>query len=98
MAFGSGVSAEGGAIYDQGTLDLNGVTVQNNIAQGNMGQSAAGGGIYSSGSLKLEGSSKVQNNQALGGQGRYGGQYMGRVYPGGRGGDGFGGALYISWD
>jgi hypothetical protein len=70
LAFGSGVSAEGGAIYNQGALDLNGVTVQNNVAQGKngitsifplveAGQSAAGGGIYSSGTLTLEGGTKV---------------------------------------
>jgi hypothetical protein len=72
LAFGAGVSAEGGAIYSQGTLLLNGVTVQNNSAQGSPGQSsspgqsAAGGGIYSGGSLTLQGCT-VQNNQALGG-------------------------------
>lgn len=86
LAFGAGSSAEGGAIYNQGTLDLNGVTVQNNIAQGQqgasgvrgtatVGQSAAGGGIYSSGSLTLEGGTSVQDNQALGGRG-------GTVFPG----------------
>jgi hypothetical protein len=72
LAFGAGVSAEGGGIYNQGTLFLNGVTVQNNSAQGSPGQasspgqSAAGGGIYSSGSLTLQGCT-VQNNQARGG-------------------------------
>src|SRR5271166_1558859 len=65
LAFGSGVSAEGGAIYNQGTLDLNGVAVQNNVAQGRVAQPASGGGIYSGGSLTLEGNTKVQNNQAL---------------------------------
>ena len=34
LAFGSGVSAEGGAIDNQGSLTLNDVTVENNIAQG----------------------------------------------------------------
>ena len=34
LASGAGVSAEGGAVYSQGTLDLNGVTVQNNDAPG----------------------------------------------------------------
>jgi hypothetical protein len=86
LAFGSGSAAEGGAIFNQGTLDLNGVTVQNNIAQGQngvngivingqitatAGSSAAGGGVYSSGSLTLEGSTSVMNNQALGGRGGY---------------------------
>jgi hypothetical protein len=90
LAFGGGVSAEGGAIYSQGNLDLNGVTVQNNTAQGKnelilAGQSTAGGGIYSSGALTLEGSTTVQNNQALGGMG-------GR----GMGGSAFGGGLYVA--
>jgi hypothetical protein len=95
LAFGAGVSAEGGAIYNQGTLALNGVTVQNNIAQGsagaflNPGASAAGGGIYSAGSLTLRGST-IQNNQAVGGQG--GDNYSGW----GSGGDGLGGGLYVA--
>jgi hypothetical protein len=106
LALGAGVSAEGGAIYNQGTLTLDGVTVQNNIAQGNngapgqAGQAAAGGGIYSSGSLTLEGSTKVQNNQALGGQGGTGYRTIFRfgrwVHPGGPGGNGIGGGLYVS--
>ncbi len=66
LALGSGVSAEGGGIYNQGTLDLNGVTVQNNTAQGQQQQPASGGGIWSSGSLTLEGGTTVQNNQAVG--------------------------------
>jgi hypothetical protein len=88
------VSAEGGAVYSQGSLDLNGVTVQNNIAQGNggaagkAGQDAAGGGIYSSGSLTLEGGTLIQNNQALGGNGGHN--------PAGPGGNGLGGGLYVS--
>jgi hypothetical protein len=99
LAFGGGVSAQGGAIYNQGTLLLNGVTVQNNSAQGSAGQysagqsvgaqSAAGGGIYSSGALTLQGCT-LQSNQAVGGQGAdtpYGGQW---------GGDGFGGGLYVA--
>ncbi len=99
LAFGAGVSAEGGAVYNQGTMDLNGVTVQNNIAQGGGGrlshsrggdgQAAWGGGIYSSGALTLEGGTQVQNNQALGGQG-------GPGRPGGNGGNGLGGGLYVA--
>jgi hypothetical protein len=76
LAFGSGVSAEGGAIYSQGTLTLNGVTVQSNVAQGSAGvsggagQNAAGGGIYASGgSVTLSGGTLLQDNQALGGSG-----------------------------
>jgi parallel beta-helix repeat protein len=64
LAYGfvGGAETAGGAIFNQGSLALNGVTVQNNIAQGS---SAAGGAICSSGSLTLQGCT-VQNNQALG--------------------------------
>jgi hypothetical protein len=98
-----GISPRGGAVYSQGALDLNGVTVQNNVAQGQnsffhgaSGGSSAGGGIYSSGWLTLEGGTKVQNNQALGGQGgpAYSVFRFGR--PGGPGGNASGGGLYVS--
>jgi hypothetical protein len=72
LAFGDGVSAEGGAIYNQGTLLLNGVTVQNNTAEGYSGIAggfASGGGIYSNGSMTLQGCT-IRNNQAIGGDGR----------------------------
>ena len=82
LAFGSGVAAEGGAVYNQGTLALNGVTVQGNIAQGaagmngtkanpngTNGQGAAGGGIWSNGALTLQRGTLIQNNQAIGGNG-----------------------------
>jgi hypothetical protein len=73
-AVGSASSSEGGAIYNQGTLDLNGVTVQDNLAFGGYdsttaGNDAAGGGVWSSGTLTLENVTKVQNNEALGGDG-----------------------------
>jgi hypothetical protein len=78
FAYGAGTGAEGGAVYNQGALDLNGVTVQGNIAQGYSGQAvgftfipagpAEGGGIYSGGALTLAGTT-VKNNQALGGNG-----------------------------
>src|SRR5262249_33257462 len=65
---GSGSSAEGGAIYNQGSLALTGVTVQNNLVRGadgasatsaahpngGNGQDAAGGGIWSNGALTLQ--------------------------------------------
>jgi hypothetical protein len=82
----------GGAIYNQGTLVLNGVTAQNNSAVGGMfdvldGINAAGGGIYSlGGSVTLEGGTIVQNNRALGGQG----------FGQGVGGNALGGGLYAS--
>jgi hypothetical protein len=90
LAFGAGVSAEGGALYSLGTLDLNGVSVHNNTAQGSTGQSAAGGAIYSGGTLTLEGGSMLQDNLALGGQGAP------SHFQGGSGGDGLGGALYLA--
>src|SRR5262249_41303409 len=58
LALGSDVSAQGGAIYSQGTLSLDTVTVQNSTAQGSAGTTGApgapgsngtaawGGGIY----------------------------------------------------
>src|SRR5437868_14880767 len=58
-------SAQGGAVYSQGTLTLDGVTVQGNAAVGYAGVSvwgpgptgaggdAAGGGVYSAGALAM---------------------------------------------
>jgi hypothetical protein len=100
LAFGSGVLAEGGAVFNQGTLHLNGVTVQNNIARGQIGfgVSAAGGGIFSSGSLTLEGGTTVQNNQALGGIGFHAvaPNRGGPGRPGLAGGSGYGGGVYMA--
>ncbi len=66
-------AAEGGAVYNQGTLVLNGVTVQDNSAgqfhnpSGDGGQGAAGGGIFSlDGSVTLEGGTIIRNNEAEG--------------------------------
>jgi hypothetical protein len=103
LALGNGVAAEGGALLNQGSLTLNGVTVQNNTAQGYSeditlgdGDNAAGGGIYSSGVLTVQNSS-IQNNQALGGVGLAAG-VLGPTYigPGFAGGSAFGGGLDIS--
>jgi hypothetical protein len=104
-AFGSGVSAEAGGIYNQGALVLNGVAVQNNVTQGSSGvtqvtrkhssgtngNSAAGGGIYSTGILTPEGGTVVQGNRALGGAGGS----AGLNGTGGNAGNGSGGGLYI---
>jgi len=95
--YGSGVWAEGGAIYNQGTLVLNSVLIQNNVAEGSPGSSptkknpaspgsdAAGGGLWSNGILTLE-NSVIQGNSALGGQ---------SDSPG-FGGNAFGGGIYIA--
>jgi hypothetical protein len=106
FAFGSGAAAEGGAIYNQGTLVLNGVTVQHNGAygsdgkngrQGGDGQDAAGGGIWSNGSLTLENGTLVQSNRAGGGWGGTAGDAL-DLHPGqgGNGGNAFGGGVYVA--
>lgn len=85
LAFGSGVAAEGGAVLNQGALNLNGVTVQQNIAQSTVNfdsEICAGGGIYSNGSLRLQGCT-IQNNQALGGDGSVDGGIGDRAFGGG---------------
>jgi hypothetical protein len=107
LAFGSGSAAEGGAIYNQGTLVLSGATVQNNQAEGSNGadatkpnqdggngQDAVGGGIFSNGSLTLENSTVVQNNATLGGNG--GNSYGVASSKGGNGGSGFGAGVDIA--
>jgi hypothetical protein len=91
----------GGAVYNQGNLTLEGVTVRNNTAQGadgtfGGGGYAAGGGVYSLGSLTVNSSSVFQNNKAVGGNGSdaTGGPDGSRAAtPGGRA---FGGALDIA--
>jgi hypothetical protein len=104
FAFGSGPAAEGGAIYNLGSLDLNGVTVQQNTARGSggkngpntgNGQDAAGGGIWSQGSLTLENGTTVQGNTAVGGMG---GANASDLHPGSgsSGGNGFGGGVYVA--
>lgn len=81
----------GGAIYNAGTLDLKGVTVQNNLAQGGTGAATgAGGGIYSSGSLTLEAGTIIRGNQAVGRSGRS------DVYEYMPPGNALGGGVYVS--
>jgi hypothetical protein len=101
LAFGSGSSAEGGAIHNQGTLVLSGVTVQSNTAQGSGGASSqagddsSGGGIWSGSSLTLENGTLVQNNQAIGG---FGGTPSNCTnhFKAGVGGNASGGGLYVA--
>jgi len=70
----SGYAPSGGAILNEGTLSLSGVSIQNSLAQAQVGSSAtggsgaAGGAIFSNGVLTIAGST-IQNNQALGGNG-----------------------------
>jgi hypothetical protein len=89
LAYGSGTAAEGGALYNQGTLVLSGVRLEANIAQGmsetSKGQeAAAGGGIWSNGALTLENGTLLDWNGAYGGDGIS------------NGGNGFGAGLYIA--
>ena len=104
---GSGSSAEGGAIFNQGTLVLSAVTVQNNGAVGSAGKDgtnkdnagagadAAGGGIWSSGSLTCENGTVIQgSNFAAGGNGGNAAQVQGAH--GGNGGNAFGGGVDIA--
>jgi hypothetical protein len=97
LAYGSGAAADGGAIYNQGTLTLSAVMVENNTAEGNVvngtrntfptGQDAAGGGIWSNGSLTLANGTMLADNSANGGD----------IYSQqGKGGNAFGGGLYVA--
>ena len=67
VAQGTGVAAQGGAIYSAGKLNLTGVTVKSNTAQGSIGASAYGGGLYAAaGSVTLS-NDTLSGNNALGG-------------------------------
>jgi hypothetical protein len=93
------VDAQGGAVSNQGTLILRGVTVQNNMAVGpanSFVQSgvAKGGGVCSSGALMVDGCT-FQNNVAAGGDG-FSGPFIWGSYLIGPGGDGLGGGLYVA--
>ena len=104
-AYGSGAAAEGGAIYNQGTLVLSGVGLYGNAAVGASGGTvtqknqtppagadAAGGAIWSNGSLTLENQTAIQGNSATGGAGGY--NRTTQQY--GPGGSAFGGGIYIA--
>jgi hypothetical protein len=104
VAFGSGSAAEGGAIYNLGTLDLSGATVAGNSALGLIGnggahstngQDAAGGGIWSNGTLTLELGTLVNGNSARGGDGQGPSTTFG-LHGGTNGGNASGGGLYVA--
>src|SRR5262249_17296173 len=112
LAFGIGVGAEGGAIYSQGTLNLSGVTVQNNQAVGdsepfsndygfgNRGAPAYGGGLYAAGGTVTLLHTIVTSNTAQGGTTRaiYYGEpgYSHQRYHYTNQEPGYGGGLYIA--
>jgi hypothetical protein len=74
-AFGSGNSAQGGAIFNQGTLTLSHDVISSNQAQGATGQGSTGGGIANANGARLTiGDSLFSNNMAVGGDSGGGGQ------------------------
>jgi hypothetical protein len=85
-----GLAESGGGVLNFGTFSMDGVTVQNNTAQGG---NACGGGVLSVGSLTMTGCT-IQNNAAMGGRGYDGFYSFGYLGSGGPGGDGFGGGVY----
>jgi hypothetical protein len=107
VASGSGVSGQGGAIYSQGALTLNGVSVQNNTAQGingvngtaggigGNGSNAFGGGLYLAGGSGTLTNDRLSGNIARGGGGGNGGNAE-TGGAGGSGGKALGGGLYVA--
>lgn len=95
LAKGAGATADGGAVYNQGTLTLSGVTVAGNTAQGadgkpgKPGSDGAGGGIWSNGSLTLE-NAVLSNNSAVGGNSGF------KITYTAPGGNAFGGGIEIA--
>jgi hypothetical protein len=101
--WGSGASAEGGAVFNQGTLVLSGVTVTGNRVSaspgatsnnktGGAGADAAGGGIWSNGALTVENGCVITSNSATGGDGGF--SYATAQY--GPGGNAFGGGICVA--
>lgn len=92
---GPPAQAQGGGVFNIGSLILNGVTLENNLALGGYGRivsqgsgypgaDAFGGGIYNRGTMYIT-NSTVALNQSVGGQtGSYGG----------RAGNGLGGGIF----
>jgi hypothetical protein len=96
------VGGRGGAVFSQGGLTLDGVTVQNNSAHGadwnsptlNAGGGASGGGVCSTGSLAVT-NSTIRNNSAVGGHAGPGTSVGGYLLAGESGGTGLGGGLFV---
>jgi len=64
LTLSRGAAPSGGGVFNQGTLTLSGVTVQDCVAQGSSGN-ANGGGVFSAGVLAIA-DSAIKSNQALG--------------------------------
>jgi len=84
-------SPDGGAVRNDGTLNLTDVTLQNCTAEGRFGVPAFGGAIYSSGALTVVDSS-IQNNAALGSNGPDGDTFN----PPRAGASALGGGVYVA--
>jgi uncharacterized repeat protein (TIGR01451 family) len=110
LAQGTGVAAEGGAVYNAGTLNLSGVTAKSNIAQGSKGAfdgdgtdgtggsggAGLGGGLYvAMGTVTLS-NDTLSGNHAQGGTGGSGAGSRDGGGAGGSGGAGLGGGLYVA--
>jgi hypothetical protein len=105
LARGLGIAAQGGAIYNSGTLTLSGVTVKTNRAQGgsnagpgHIGLNAYGGGLYVAGGTVALVDTAFRVNNAAGGNGGIGTGFtqVGAAGTGGNGGAGYGGGLYVA--
>jgi uncharacterized repeat protein (TIGR01451 family) len=92
---GTGVAAEGGAIYNSGTLSLSGVTVKSNqaVAAAFTSGNASGGGLYVAGGSVYLSADTFVGNQAQGGSGSFG---FGFGSPGYQGGSGLGGGMAVA--
>jgi uncharacterized repeat protein (TIGR01451 family) len=108
LAQGTGVAADGGAVYSSGTLTLSGVTVTSNRAEGSNGANATklgaaggtganayGGGLYVAGGTVTLSNDTFHSNIAVGGLGGNGGP-TGGGGNGGSGGMGLGGGMYVA--
>jgi hypothetical protein len=110
QAFGSGVDAQGGAIYNEGTLDLNAVIVQGCVAQGTPGSNGGSifpgphrfpgipGGPAAGGAIWSGGSLTLENGTLIQNNQAIGGNGGpgGQFIAGSPGGSAFGGGVYIS--
>jgi hypothetical protein len=99
--------SQGGAICSQGHLTLDGVTIRGNTAEGASGfqswgfaipgGTASGGAIFSGGELTMD-HCLIKNNKAVGGTGAKGAVLVfdgPLAVPGGPGGDGLGGGVFV---
>jgi hypothetical protein len=105
LAKGTGVDAEGGAIFNAGTLTLSHDMIDHNRAEGTSaeqtsgadGASAYGGAIYNATGASLTMTAcTLSNNTAIGGDGGAGIPDSGSHVNGGSGGVGAGGGIFIN--